>query len=250
MQVLPSWLVYHRLAFSLQIFTSKFFMGSPLPNLEPFNMASQSCLPPKDAPFSPLSIPAPHTALLLDFQNAFINHAGPTATAALARATSLHAWAQQTNIPIILATAHNGQPPPRTARLSPRAAQLIQAFDADPTLAQVHPHLRTAGIEQHTVVKRRLGLVSALQSDGIAALFKAWGTRSVILAGLSTSGCVLSTARAASDAGFVVTVVRDACADSRPGVHDCLVDVLEATAWVVSEAELREAWAIDRGYKP
>lgn len=206
-------------------------------------MASQSSLPPKIIPSSPLSIPASQTALLLlDFQNAFITHAGPTATAALAKATSLHAWAQQANIPIILASAHNGQPSPTTAKLHPRAVQLVQAFDADPTLAQVHPHLRASQTEH--AVTRRLGLVSALQSDGIGALLETLGTRSVILAGLSTSGCVLSTARAASDAGFVVTVVRDACADPRPGVHECLVkDVLGATAWVVSELELREAWA-------
>ena len=47
--------------------------------------------------------------------------------------------------------------------------------------------------------------------------------RALVVCGVSTSGCVLSTVRDATERGWVVSVVADACADAAPGVHDVLV---------------------------
>ena len=82
-----------------------------------------------------------------------------------------------------------------------------------------------------------------LLSDGLKDELKHRQTRSLIVSGITTSGCVLSTARAATDEGHVVTVVEDACADAAESVHQMLMDhVLPATAHVATTQELREVW--------
>jgi nicotinamidase-related amidase len=69
---------------------------------------------------------------------------------------------------------------------------------------------------------RTPGVISALLSPGLKDALQVKQVRSLIVCGLSTSGCVLSTVRAATDEGFVVTVVEDACADRCRGCISCL----------------------------
>ena len=47
-----------------------------------------------------------------------------------------------------------------------------------------------------------------------------------MLAGISTSGVVLSTLLEAADLDFRLTVLADACADSDSGFHDALINSL------------------------
>jgi nicotinamidase-related amidase len=48
----------------------------------------------------------------------------------------------------------------------------------------------------------------------------------LVLAGVSTDCCVISTALAAADAGATVTIVSDACAGSTPENHRSALDVM------------------------
>ena len=48
----------------------------------------------------------------------------------------------------------------------------------------------------------------------------------LVLAGVSTDCCVVSTALAAADAGATITVVTDACAGSTPENHRAAMDVM------------------------
>ena len=48
----------------------------------------------------------------------------------------------------------------------------------------------------------------------------------LVLAGVSTDCCVVSTALAAADAGATITVVTDACAGSTPENHRSALDVM------------------------
>ena len=50
-------------------------------------------------------------------------------------------------------------------------------------------------------------------------------SNSLVLAGVSTDCCVVSTALAAADAGATITVVTDACAGSTPETHRAALDV-------------------------
>ena len=51
-------------------------------------------------------------------------------------------------------------------------------------------------------------------------------TPRIILAGVSTDCCVISTALAAADAGATITLVTDACAGSTPENHNAALDVM------------------------
>ncbi|MEO5665238.1 MAG: isochorismatase family protein, partial [Nocardioides sp.] len=68
-----------------------------------------------------------------------------------------------------------------------------------------------------------------------APTFGKWGpalaevtgpTPHLVLAGVSTDCCVVSTALAAADAGAAVTIVSDACAGSTPENHQSALDVM------------------------
>ncbi|GAA1915170.1 cysteine hydrolase family protein [Nocardioides hwasunensis] len=48
----------------------------------------------------------------------------------------------------------------------------------------------------------------------------------LVLTGVSTDCCVISTALAAADAGATITVVTDACAGSTPDNHDAAMQVM------------------------
>ena len=69
-------------------------------------------------------------------------------------------------------------------------------------------------------VKRR---VSAFAGSDLDILLRAAGAEEMVLAGISTSGVVLSTVRQAADLDYRLVVLSDACADSDFEVQDILM---------------------------
>ena len=73
-------------------------------------------------------------------------------------------------------------------------------------------------------------------------VLRAIDATSLVLAGISTSGVVLSTLRQAADLDFGLSVLRDGCADADDEVHRVLCDkvftrqaeVLDTDAWIAS----------------
>ncbi|MEJ2865729.1 isochorismatase family protein [Actinomycetospora flava] len=61
---------------------------------------------------------------------------------------------------------------------------------------------------------------SSFAGTSLAATLRARGVDTVVVAGVSTSGCVRATATDASAHGFRPIVVRDACADRSAALHD------------------------------
>jgi maleamate amidohydrolase len=62
---------------------------------------------------------------------------------------------------------------------------------------------------------------------------------SVILTGLTTSGCVRASCVDAISYGFITSVVRDACGDRHEGPHEAnLFDMNAKYADVVSEVDI------------
>jgi len=99
---------------------------------------------------------------------------------------------------------------------------------------QVHPAV-TPGSGDIIVTKRR---VSAFAGSDLDIVLRSLEVDSLVLAGIATSGVVLSTLRQAADLDFKLTVLRDACADGDPEVHRVLMDkVFPRQAAVVSAAE-------------
>lgn len=86
---------------------------------------------------------------------------------------------------------------------------------------------------------------SAFSRDSLPGSLRAAGVDTLVLAGVSTSGCVRATATDALTHGFRPLVVRQACADRTPGLHDSNLADLDAK--YADVVELAEALAHLRG---
>jgi nicotinamidase-related amidase len=87
-------------------------------------------------------------------------------------------------------------------------------------LGQIHPLLAPVG-DEPVLGKTTLG---AFATTDLHELLRASGVGRVVIAGVATSGTVLSTARWAYDIGYEVAVCADACADPDPRAHAALLD--------------------------
>jgi maleamate amidohydrolase len=80
---------------------------------------------------------------------------------------------------------------------------------------------------------------SAFFGTSLASTLTAGGADSVILTGLTTSGCVRASCVDSMSYGFRTSVVREACGDRHPAPHEAnLFDMNAKYADVVSEAEV------------
>jgi nicotinamidase-related amidase len=104
--------------------------------------------------------------------------------------------------------------------------------------AAIHP-AAAAREGEPIVVKHR---VSPFVGTDLETLLRANGVDTLVLAGVHTSGVVLSTVRQAFDLDYRLVVVRDCCADPDAEVHAMLLDVVIAKqAIVVTAAEFAGA---------
>ena len=104
--------------------------------------------------------------------------------------------------------------------------------------AAIHP-AAAAREGEPIVVKHR---ISPFVGTDLETLLRARGIDTLVLAGVHTSGVVLSTVRHAGDLDYRMVVVRDCCADPDAEVHAMLLDtVIAKQAAVVSLAELASA---------
>jgi nicotinamidase-related amidase len=105
--------------------------------------------------------------------------------------------------------------------------------DGDPG-SVIHPAIAPASGDV-IVTKRR---VSAFTGSDLEVVLRAGGIDSLVLAGIATSGVVLSTLRQAADLDYRLTVLADGCLDADPEVHRVLTEkVFPRQADVVSIAD-------------
>lgn len=185
--------------------------------------------------------PSQTALLLLDFHQMFFDKAGGSeAPAALQTAAELRLWAKSQGLQVIhcLIDVH-GTPYPTckgAARLSGIIAAMAKDGGDEPN------ELSEDRDNDERTFTRRPGHVSALKSPGLEGYLQSQGIKSLILAGLSTSGCVLRTALAACDAEYVVTVMSDGCADGRDGLHELALKVAESRGYVATAVEFQESY--------
>ena len=104
--------------------------------------------------------------------------------------------------------------------------------------AAIHP-AAAAREGEPIVVKHR---VSPFVGTDLETLLRANGIDTLVLAGVHTSGVVLSTVRHTGDLDYRLVVVRDCCADPDAKLHAMLLDTIIAKqAAVVTAAELARA---------
>jgi len=98
----------------------------------------------------------------------------------------------------------------------------------------IHPRLQPAA-DEPVVRKHRVGAFSETELE---TLLRARRIDTLLLAGVATSGVVLSTVRHAFDRDYRLLVVGDCCADGDAEVHQVLLGkVIARHADVVSAAE-------------
>ncbi|ODT81336.1 MAG: isochorismatase [Pelagibacterium sp. SCN 64-44] len=91
--------------------------------------------------------------------------------------------------------------------------------------------------ENELVVSKQYA--SAFFGTSLASTLTAWGMDSVILTGLTTSGCVRASCVDACSHGFIPIVVADACGDRHAAPHEAnLFDMNAKYADVESEADV------------
>jgi nicotinamidase-related amidase len=113
------------------------------------------------------------------------------------------------------------------------------SMHADAPDTQIHKELdyRAGDI---TVRKRRVGAFTTTDLD---EQLRARGITTLVLAGISTSGVVLSTVREAMDRDYRIIVLSDACADRDPGTHAFLTGkIFPGPTHVTTVAELDALW--------
>ena len=126
---------------------------------------------------------------------------------------------------------------PAHSRFAPLLAAAGPAMHSDSPATAVHD---TVAPEPGDITVRKTR-VGAFSTTDLHQRLRDRGIINLILAGISTSGVVLSTVRDAADRDYRVFVLADACADPVPGVHDFLTEkIFPRQAHVITSAELKD----------
>jgi len=166
--------------------------------------------------------------LMVDFVRAYLVERSPLyagAEPARAAAQALLEAARRTRIPVVHTNVRY-QPGGRDGGVFFRKVPALRCFEtgADPELAAF-----AAGLEPlagETVITKQYA--SAFFGTTLASTLTALGVDTLLIAGVSTSGCVRASAVDACQHGFVPLVVREAVGDRHPAPHEANLFDLQA----------------------
>jgi len=166
--------------------------------------------------------------LVIDFVQAYLVKDSPLyagVEAARDGAAMLLGAARTASIPV-LHTNVVYQPGGRDGGVFFRKVPALASFEAGahPQLAAFAPGLEPVAGE--TVISKQYA--SAFFGTSLASTLTALGIDTVLIAGLSTSGCVRASAVDCCQHGFVPVVVRDAVGDRAAGPHEANLFDLQA----------------------
>lgn len=174
--------------------------------------------------------------LIIDFVMAYLEPTSPLYAGvedALASNERLLSAARSAGIPILftnveyVAGGANGG-------MFYKKVPVLKHFEIGSPLGAFPPSLQPHADE--LVVTKQYA--SAFFGTSLASTLTAQGIDTLIITGLSTSGCVRASTLDALQHGFAPFVVRDACGDRHPAPHEAnLFDLQAKYAEVISEAE-------------
>lgn len=198
---------------------------------------------------SPFSYSANETMLLiLDYHTLFVEASG--ADQAAETTVRLRSWAKIHDITVahaLLDNSRDNDPAPTTKGLE-RTAQILNTLRDNPAKYEEPVGIKSEEGSDEIVFTRVPGLVSALTSKqpyDIVEYLRQTGHENLILCGLSTSGCTMRTAISATDLGFVVSVIADACHDRDEEVHKVVIGkILPTRAYVFGLEEFQKQWEL------
>lgn len=111
---------------------------------------------------------------------------------------------------------------------------------AEAPTSQIHDSLSP---QPHDIIVRKTR-VGAFTTTDLGEQLEASGVTTLILAGISTSGVVLSTVREAMDRDYQIIVLNDASADPDPDTHTFLTGtIFPRHTTVIDVDDLHELWA-------
>ncbi|KAI8957310.1 Isochorismatase hydrolase [Daldinia sp. FL1419] len=185
--------------------------------------------------------PSQTALLLLDFHSMFVQKAGgPKALAALHVAVNMRAWAKSEGIQVIHALIDLNTSTFETCRYGNKLMETVAIARSS---GGEEPIELSGSDSDDVTFTRTPGHVSALRSPGLDSFLKEKCIKSLILTGLSTSGCVARTAFAATDAEYVTTVLSDGCADPDEAVHEVMINkILNKRGYVTTAAEFQNGF--------
>ncbi len=174
--------------------------------------------------------------LIVDFVMAYLDQASPLYAGveeALASNERLLAAARGAGVPVIFTNVEY-EPGGADGGVFYRKVPALRVFARGSPLGAFPDSLTPR--EGEAVVTKQYA--SAFFGTDLAPLLKAQDIDTVLITGLSTSGCVRATALDACQHGFLPFVVREACGDRHPGPHEAsLFDLQAKYAEVISEAD-------------
>jgi nicotinamidase-related amidase len=181
--------------------------------------------------------PTNSALLVMDFQIMTVNGHSVDAEGLLARTAGLIEAARQAGMMVIYVVVgfRGGHPeinPHNLTFAAIKKANRLLLTEAD---TAIHPAVAPEPSEV-VVTKHR---VSAFAGTELDMILRANGIETLILAGITTSGVVLSTVRYAADADYRIMVVEDCCSDKDQEAHRILVErVFPAQAIIVVTDEI------------
>lgn len=179
--------------------------------------------------------------ILMDFQRGIVAGAERAGAAALESAETALTAARDRGIPVVhVRVAFR----PDYPEISPQNKAFAAIAEHGDSMTEASP-LTAIVIEvaplpgEPVVTKRRFGAFSGSDLDAVLRGIQA---DRLVLAGVTTSGVVLSTVRYAADQDYLITVLFDACADHDPEVHRVLMrkvfprqaDVVTVDDWIAA----------------
>lgn len=168
--------------------------------------------------------------LLVDLVNAYFTEGSPLfggegCLSALGGATTVLAAARAAQIPVIH-TCVRYQPGGRDGGVFIRKVPALHGFEADrdPQFGAFPDAVQP--VEGETLIVKQYA--SAFFGTTLAATLTSLGVDTLLIGGVSTSGCVRATAVDACQHGFIPLVVRDAVGDRALGPHEANLFDLQA----------------------
>lgn len=176
------------------------------------------------------------SVLAIDLMRAYFDPASPLCLPSrdcLASAARVLAAARGCGVPVIH-TRVEYAPDGSDGGVFVRKVQALEHLYGGGPMSELMPEV--APVEGELVVTKQYA--SAFFGTSLASTLHAAGVDTVVVAGVSTSGCVRATAMDALNSGFRPQVVRDACADRTSALHENnLADLDAKYADVVDLAE-------------
>lgn len=174
--------------------------------------------------------------LIVDFVVAYLDPQSPLYAGvedALASNQRLLAAAREAGIPVIFTNVEY-EPGGANGGVFYRKVPALKAFDRGSPLGAFPASL--APFPGETIITKQYA--SAFFGTGLAECLRTKQVDTLLITGLSTSGCVRATALDACQNGFLPFVVREACGDRHPGPHEAsLFDLQAKYAEVIGEEQ-------------